>query len=87
MGFQGKMIFVKFQDSIVPHSSQFLGQGAAVQIQIIGQLLAVKWNVKGRTSGFQRLAGKINQKPFPDGFRRSTENPAGENQIFLNRDG
>lgn len=43
MGFQGKMIFVKFQDSIVPHISQFLGQGAAVQIQIIASC----WRLNG----------------------------------------
>ena len=43
---QLEMVFSAFDDSVLLHPGQFFGHVCALKVQIIGQLLAVKGNVK-----------------------------------------
>ena len=47
---QDKMVLVKFQNALLLHPAQLLGQCAAVQIEIVCQSLAVKGDMKGGAS-------------------------------------
>ena len=42
-----EVIFVVTQDSVLPHEGQLVGQGAALNVEIVRQLLTVIGNVKG----------------------------------------
>ena len=42
-----EVIFVVTQDSVLPHEGQLVGQGAALNVEVVRQLLTVIGNVKG----------------------------------------
>ena len=81
-----KVIFYKFQKPLPLHFTQLCRQRRQVQAQIVGELLAVEWDIKSLALIFYRLIGEVRQKPSPDGFRRCIEDPAGQLQVFLRRD-
>ena len=58
---QSKLIFVKCNESFIPHFSKLFGEGTSVQIQIIGHLLAVKRNLETGATGLSGLGGKVSQ--------------------------
>ena len=81
-----KVIFSKFQKPFPLHFPQLCRQRRPVHAQIVGELLAVEWDIKSLALIFYRLIGEVRQKPSPDGFRRCIEDPAGQLQVFLRRD-
>ena len=81
-----KVIFSKFQKPFPLHFPQLCRQRRPVHTQIVGELLAVEWDIKSLALIFYRLIGEVRQKPSPDGFRRCIEDPAGQLQVFLRRD-
>lgn len=52
------MILLKLQQTLVPHPAQLLGEGTAVQIEVVRQLLAVERNVKFQPPAGGGLRGK-----------------------------
>lgn len=58
---QSKLIFVKCNESLIPHFSELLGKSTPVRIQIIGHLLAVKRNLEAGTAGLSGLGGKVSK--------------------------
>lgn len=81
-----KVIFSKFQKTFPLHFPQLCRQRRPVHTQIVGELLAIEWDIKSLALIFYRLIGEVRQKPSPDGFRRCIEDPAGQLQVFLRRD-
>lgn len=43
---QRKFVFMKFEDSLFLHFSEFFGEGAPVEVQVVGEALAVEGIVK-----------------------------------------
>ena len=39
---QRKFVFMKFEDSLFLHFSEFFGEGAPVEVQVVGEALAVE---------------------------------------------
>lgn len=81
-----KVIFSKFQKPFPLHFPQLCRQRRPVHTQLVGELLAIEWDIKSLALIFYRLIGEVRQKPSPDGFRRCIEDPAGQLQVFLRRD-
>ena len=55
---QGKAVLFKGQQALVPHLAQLLGEGAAVQIEVVGQLLPVERDLELQTAAAGGLCGK-----------------------------
>ncbi len=70
------------QQAVSLHLAQFMGHGAAVHIEIIRQMLAVKRNLKIIPSVLCRLKREIGQQAAPDGFGAGMKDPAGQMQVF-----
>ena len=49
---QRKFVFMKFEDSLFLHFSEFFGEGAPVEVQVVGEALAVEGDRKGVGAGF-----------------------------------
>ena len=52
---QRKFVFMKFEDSLFLHFSEFFGEGAPVEVQVVGEALAVEGDRKGV---LRRISGK-----------------------------
>ena len=39
---QRKFVFMKFEDSLFLHFSEFFGEGAPVEVQVVGEALAAE---------------------------------------------
>ena len=63
------MIFVKLQNPFIAHFSKLFRKRAAVQIQIIRQLLAVEWNLKVWAMPFGCLGRQVDQEAAANCFR------------------
>lgn len=83
---QRKFVFMKFEDSLFLHFSEFFGEGAPVQVQVVGEALAVEGDRKGVGAGFGRLRGEVDQHALADRLWCSAENAVGEGKIFLHGD-
>lgn len=79
---QRKVVFMKFEDSLFLHFSEFFGEGAPVEVQVVGEALAVEGDRKGVGAGFGRLRGKVDQHALADRLWCSAENAVGEGKIF-----
>lgn len=77
------MIFFGTQDALALHLAEFVGEGAAVDPQIICQLLAVKGDVELVVALFLCKKRQIGQKPAADGLGRGVEDVAGHMQVLL----
>lgn len=58
------MILPKLQYSFVPERAELSGHRAAVNAQIVGELLAVKRDIEFIFSAFRRLRGQIGKQLF-----------------------
>ena len=83
---QRKFVFMKFEDSLFLHFSEFFGEGAPVEVQVVGEALAVEGDRKGVGAGFGRLRGEVDQHALADRLWCSAENAVGEGKIFLHGD-
>ena len=83
---QRKFVFMKFEDSLFLHFSEFFGEGAPVEVQVVGEALAVEGDRKGVGAGFGRLRGEVDQHALADRLWCSAENAFGEGKIFLHGD-
>ena len=63
---QRKVVFMKFEDSLFLHFSEFFGEGAPVEVQVVGEALAVEGDRKGVGAGFGRLREEVDQHAFFD---------------------
>ena len=63
---QRKFVFMKFEDSLFLHFSEFFGEGAPVEVQVVGEALAVEGDRKGVGAGFGRLRGEVDQHALAD---------------------
>ena len=63
---QRKFVFMKFEDSLFLHFSKFFGEGAPVEVQVVGEALAVEGDRKGVGAGFGRLRGEVDQHALAD---------------------
>ena len=79
---QRKFVFMKFEDSLFLHFSEFFGEGAPVEVQVVGEALAVEGDRKGVGAGFGRLRGEVDQHALADRLWCSAENAVGEGKIF-----
>lgn len=59
---------MKFQQPFIPHFPQLRGECAAVHAQVIGQLLAVKGDLKAAGPLAEGLGGKVGEQASPDGL-------------------
>ena len=66
---QGKAVLFKGQQALIPHLAQLLGEGAAVQIEVVGQLLPVERDVEHIHPRMHGFGGKLEQKALPNGVR------------------
>ena len=82
---QLKFVFAAADQPIVPHFAQLLGKCAAVQVQVVRQLLAVKRDGKMRAARPHCLRGKIGQQPPTRTFWCGAPDALGERQVFLHR--
>lgn len=58
----------KLYNAIPLHFTKLIGHRTAVNIQIIGKLLAAKWDFKTFTPVASCLIGQVTEKSSPDGF-------------------
>ena len=77
------MALVEFQQSLITHFTEFIGQSAALDGEIVGELLTGKRDVKFLGSDFLRLSGEIGHNlcsccPLPH-----MRNLFAEHQIFV----
>lgn len=77
------MVPAVFEHSLVAHTAQLLGERAAVEVEVVGQLLAVERNIELGFSLSCCLAGKIGQQTSTHIFRRGAENAGRKRQVFL----
>lgn len=80
---QYEMISSICKHSLIAHTAQLLGQGAAIEIEVVCELLAVEGNIELIPALPCSLAGKISQQPAAHIFGRCTENTGRQRQIFL----
>ena len=64
---KGKLIALKLNEPLIPHTAQFSGKSAAVHTQVISKLLAVKRKGDLAIVLFLPKAGKICDDFFPYG--------------------
>ena len=57
------MISSVCKHSLIAHTAQLLGQGAAIEIEVVCELLAVEGNIELIPALPCSLAGKISQQP------------------------
>ena len=81
------MVPAVFEHSLVAHTAQLLGERAAVEVEVVGQLLAVEGNGKFRAALAGGLKGQVGEQAAPDGLGGGVKNPPGQGQIFPGRDG
>ena len=80
------MIFSAGYQTIFLHFTEFLRQSAALQVQIIRQLLAVKRNIKFPAAPLQRNGVEVSHHPTTDGLWRGMKASPGKDQIFVHGD-
>ena len=73
------------QQPLPGHVPQLVGQGAAVHLQVVRQLLPGKGDGKLPGAVSRRLEGEIRKHPAPDGLGGGVEDPPGEPQVFSPR--
>ena len=62
--------------------AQLLGEGAAVQIEVVGQLLPVEWDLELQTAAAGGLCGKVGQQTAPHGLGGGAEDALRKAQVF-----
>lgn len=60
------MIFMKREKAFVFHFAQFFRQSAAVEVQIVCQLVSIEWNVEFIRTGEGTLSCEINGQSAAD---------------------
>lgn len=75
------------QQALLPHLAQLVGHGAAVHVEVAGQLLAVEGDGEAPAPAAGRLVGQIGQQPPPDGLGGGVKDLPGQLQIFPGREG
>ena len=70
---KNKLVSICSDQALPLHFAQFIGQGAAVYIEVIGQLLAVEGDGKAAAAAANRLIGEIGEQTAPDGFGRGVK--------------
>ena len=68
---QGKFVFCCFQYSLIPHFAQLFREGAAVEVEVIGQALTVERDAETFAARLRGLIGEIQQQPSPDGLAQA----------------
>ena len=63
---QRKFVFMKFEDYLILHFSEFFGEGAPVEVQVVGEALAVEGDRKGVGAGLGRLHGELDKHALAD---------------------
>ena len=77
------MIFIHRQEAVLLHFPQLVGKSAAIDAQVIRQLLPVERNREIQAFVPRGLIGQVGNQAPPDGLGRGMENPAGQIQVFL----
>ena len=80
--FRAKAVLFKGQQALVPHLAQLLGEGAAVQIEVVGQLLPVERDLELQTAAAGGLCGKVGQQTAPHGLGGGAEDALRKAQVF-----
>lgn len=76
------MIFIHRQEAVLLHFPQLVGKSAAIDAQVIRQLLPVERNREIQAFVPRGLIGQVGNQAPPDGLGRGMENPAGQIQVF-----
>ena len=84
---QPEMVLFKFQQAFVPHFAQLFGEGAAVQVEVIGHLLAVEGHVELQPARLCRLRGKVGQQAAAYRFGCGAEDALGKAQALAHGNG
>ena len=82
---QDKMLLTDSDNAIPLHFSQFFGQCASLDIQVIRQLLAVKGNIEFAAVLLQGNRIEIRKHPAPDCLRSCVKASFGKQQIFMSK--
>ena len=80
------MVLAEGEQPFVPHPAQLLGEGAAVKVEVVGQLLAVEGKVELHAARLNGLAGQVGQQPPPHGLGGGAEDAAGEGKVLFHGD-
>ena len=80
------MVLAEGEHPFVPHPAQLLGEGAAVKVEVVSQLLAVEGKVELHAARLNGLAGQIGQQPPPHGLGGGAEDAAGEGEVLFHGD-
>ena len=83
---QRKMVFPETDKSFFLHAAQFLGKCGPFQIQVIGQLLAVKRDVKLPAPFLEGNGIEVGHHPAADGFLRDVKAAPGKVEILPDGD-
>ena len=81
------MILICLDQSFITHAAEFFGHGAAIQVQVVCELLTVKGNVKLPALFLQGDAVQVSHDLGSGALRRGMEHAPGEQQILPRRDG
>ena len=79
------MLLTDSDNAIPLHFSQFFGQCASLDIQVIRQLLAVKGNIEFAAVLLQGNRIEIRKHPAPDCLRSCVKASFGKQQIFMSK--
>ena len=74
---EGKVVFLHHQQPVPLHFAQLVGQGAALHVEIVGQLLPVEGDGKAGGAISPGLVGQVGQQAAPDGFGRGVKDLPG----------
>ena len=76
--FQADAAAVDGQQAVALHGGKRAGQRTAVDAQMVGQLLAVKGQLKLQAALLHGQRGKVGRHPLPDGLGCSVQAAAGQ---------
>ena len=79
---QPEVVFVEVDETFGAHFTELVGEGTAVEVEIVGQLLAVEGDVEFRTSFLAGLGLEVGEDPAADVFGGGVEAAIGQLQIL-----
>ena len=77
---------MKGEQPFVPQTAELLREGAAVDREIVGELLAIEGDGKTGAAHFAGAGGEIEEQLLPGGALGEAEDLLGEGDVFLRED-
>ena len=81
-----EVVFAERDQPLVLHPSKLPGQGRPVDVQIVGQLLAVERDVELRAACLYGDGVQVGEEPGADGPGRGMKAPLRQDKVLVRRD-